>query len=313
MGDITADQSAESYWFSEKTLDVLIFKINRRPISAFMLAVYEPPSDLYAHLEQILAEAHEVTSGRRIQRRWRVGNLEFDDVNREIRGRIGWTRSTESLQNQWDDDSKSFLEDWTMREDSAVSPFVILVDDELVGVLRHPSFSTEETVNLMLEHLLNQGERDLEAPTVAWNVDPIGDAKRFDEWFSSMDQVLTLTLAVKRPNPDGAKEFEEVERRLDELEAEYIQQSLKARDETVGLDKAAVRRDRSLTGFIEAAMRSYGWVKGTGKKNGKRRSFNQLKQDQLREPIDDVGGDWQTASDNVLKAVRAVRDRRHNE
>lgn len=302
--------TAEAHWFTDRSLEVLIYKINRRPLVAAQLAPFNPPEDLYEHLKLVLKSTHVERTGRKTQRDWRVGNLRFDDNRREVVGRIGWTRSSEALESDWDEESHSFVEKVDTRTNSAVTPFSIVVDGELVGVLRHSSFTTEDTVHQVLQRILRDGEEDRGTPEVQWNVDPMGDPQRFDDWFSSMDQVLSLNLVVKRPNPDNAGEFENIEKRLEVLEAELIQQNIKARDETVGLDKQAVRQDPWIKSFIDAAMRSYGWVKAKGRKDGKQKSFNQQKQDSLREPIDDVGADWETAERNVLEALRNVRDRR---
>ena len=301
----------EPHWFSGREQELQIFKINRRPFSSEMLNVYSPPDDLFVHLQEVFEKPHQTRSGRKIQRDWRVGNLIFDREKREISGRIGWTRTTESLENSWDEESHSFLEHVQEQSASAVTPFAILADSEFVGILRHPSFSTDGIVNVMLENLLNAGEMDREAQTVIWNVDPIGDKAKFDEWFQSMDQVLSLTVVVKRPNPDAAPEFEEIIRRLEVLDAESIKETTTARDANVGINKDAVRHDKTLNGFMAAAMRSYGYIKGIGRKDGRKKKFNQLKTHLLEEPISDVGGEWQTANDSVLAALRKVRSRRN--
>jgi hypothetical protein len=305
-------EAADSHWFSDKPQDVLIFKINRRPIASSALQVFDPPEDVYEHLKQTLKTKYVVRSGRSHQRNWRVGQLKFNDERREVTGQIGWTREAEQVENYWDEESQSFLEKWGVHEDSAVAPFSILAEGELVGVLRHSSFSTVDTVNKMFQQILNDGEREAERTTTIWNVDAMGDSEGFEDWFESMDQVLNLTLVVKRPNPDGAAEFEAVERRLEAVQAELIQEHLVARDKEVGLDKAGVRNDRTIQSFITAALRSYGYVKGKGRKNGRTQKYNQTDSDQLKETIDNVGSDWETATERVLQALRRVRDRRRD-
>jgi len=255
--DSGVESDSSDHWFSDRALDVLIFKINRRPLQSSQLALFDPPDDLLEHLKLVLEASYSSRSGQRTQRNWRMGNLRFDDARRVVIGRIGWTRSVEALEGKWDEEARAFEEKWTSHEDSAVSAFAIDVRSELVGVLKHPSFSTELVVNKMLERMLQAGEDTLPNPGVSWNVDPMGDQMQFDEWFSSVDQLNRLTVTVKRPNPDNAEEFERMERELDDLEAESLQLTAVARDENVGLDKSAVRNNSSFKAAIAAAMRSY--------------------------------------------------------
>ncbi|MCU1482931.1 MAG: hypothetical protein JWQ19_3717 [Subtercola sp.] len=297
----------EGLWFSHSPnpIDVQIFKINRRPIRSATLSTFEPPEDVIEHFKAALAGSLTATSGRRFRRQWRIGNLQFDPDGSYSTGRIGWTRLDKELADTWDEETKSFREHLVDVESSAVAPFAFLRAGELLGVLRHPSFTTDETINRVFEQLLNKGELSLESPSASWHVDPVGDHEEFQAWLDEMEQVLSITLRIERPNPDGADEFEAIERRLDALDAQYISETVKALDETVGLNKAGLSSDTTIRGLIGAAMRSYGFVTARGRKNGRQRKYDQRKE-QLRKPIDNVGADWDTATDNVLKAVRSA-------
>lgn len=311
MAEVSTDGAADGeggHWFAGKDLAVLVFKVNRRPVTADP-SLFEPPADSLEHLDETLRRLRRpVRSGRRYQREWRVGNLNLDDFEGTLTGMLGWSRSGEALTNTWDEDAQEWQDVTVASEASGVAPFAFLQERGFIGVLRHPSF-TESTVQWVLTEMLNRGERQSRVPTVNWAVEPVGDPSEFDQWLDAADSVTELKFVFERPNPDAEDAFEELFARLDRLEAEKIRETITARDQRVGLSKEGLRSDPVSRGFIAAAMAAYGFVVGKAYRGGKRVVYDQRNQ-ALREPVNDVQPDWPSATEQVLDAVRRVTRRR---
>jgi hypothetical protein len=299
-----SEQGEDAHWFAGKDLPVLIYKVNRRPVGADPM-LFKPPPSVLRHLARALTRENKpVRSGRRFQRDWRVGNVAVDGARGTLTGMLGWSRSGEELRNVWDDDERAWRDVVVPSEASAVAPFAFVKDRRFLGVLRHPSFE-ENTVQWVLTELLNRAEQSTGMPLVSWAVEPVGDPSEFFGWLDSADTVTELKFVFERPNPDAESAFEDLFERLDRLEAEKIRETVTARDPEVGLSKEGLRSDRVTQGFIAAAMAAFGFVVGTGYRGGKRVDYDQRHQ-ALREPVTDLPGDWEPATDEVLRAVRRV-------
>lgn len=304
-------EDGEGHWFAGKTLDVLIYKVNRRPIEAD-LNLFEPPPDALVHLNETLRrQQRPVTSGRRYQREWRVGNIAHDVEAGTITGMLGWSRSGEALTNVWDEDTQEWRDEVVRSEASGVAPFAYLRDQRFLGVLKHPSF-TENTVQWVLTEMLNRSEQRWRIPTVVWAVEPVGDPREFYAWLDSAESITELKFVFERPNPDGEEAFEELFERLDRLEAEKISERITARDQDAGLNKDGLRSDPVTQAFISAAMAAFGFVVGRAYRGGRKVTYDQ-RQQALREPIENVSADWPSATEQVAGAVRRVTQRRRRD
>ena len=310
MSEQTPDELEDGggHWFAGKTVDVLIYKVNRRPIEAD-LNVFQPPADALEHLFAVLYQQRRpIKSGRRHQREWRVGNLQMDAPAGTIVGMLGWSRSGEVLTNVWDEEAAEWRDEVVASEASGVAPFAFLKDDRFLGVLKHPSF-TENTVQWVLTEMLNRAEQYDRMPAVVWAVEPVGDPGEFFAWLDQAESVTELKFVFERPNPDGEEAFNELFQRLDRLEADKIRETITARDPEVGLSKEGLTSDRVTRGFIMAAMAAFGFVVGKAYRGGKKVTYDQ-RQQALREPVENVSPDWPAATRDVLGAVRRVTQRR---
>jgi hypothetical protein len=267
--------------------------------------LFQPPEDLLADLRDVLSRAGSVITGRNHQRLWRIGNIEIDELQRTMSGQIGWERISEALASAWDESLQRWVEDVVVRNESAVSPFAFIEAGHYLGVLKHPSFTTERMVPFVLRRLLNVGELSKDLPVTDWDVEPVGNREEFIAWLDSVDQLEELSLVFRRPNPDGEADFQWLSERLDRLQASSISETLRARDAGVGLDKAAIKADATTNSFISAAMAAFGYVRGKGKKNGKATKYDQ-RQHVMRTRVESVGSDWDGATARVLGAVRDV-------
>lgn len=295
------DSGATENWFAKGPVELLFYKVNRRPIGGDP-SLFQPPDDLIDHLRLVLGMSRPAKSGARFQRQWRLGNLTFDEENGTFTGHLGWARSSEALSQAWDDDTHEWVDRIVPREDSAVAPVAFTVRGRTLGILKHPSFATEDVLDDVLSEILNRGERELDFPSTVWAVESLGDEADFLQWLADVDQLTRLTLVFQRPNPDGEDAFQDLFERLDNMEASLIREEIVARDPATGLVKDAVKRDRTVQAFIAAAMNAFGRIVAKGRKDGTPVKYDQ-RQRVLRQSLDRVGSEWDEATETVLRAV----------
>jgi hypothetical protein len=308
-GDGSAiSESGEEHWFAGKELDVLIYRVNRRPLATSQPSLFtkDQAVPILVRLNQVLDGGVVVRSGRRYQREWRIGNKRV--VSDGLSGMVGWSRQGEVLANIYDEASQSWQDRVVSAEQSAVAPFAFTSSHRFLGVLRHPSFN-EVTIAYVFTEMLNRGEQRRDDPAVQWAVEPVGDRADFDEWLDSMDSVTELRFVFRRPNPDAEEAFADLFGRLDLLKAEQIAERITPSDKTAGLDKDGIREDRVTQGFLAAAMLAFGYVVGRGYRAGRKASYDQ-RDSALRERVANVDSTWDGAANDVLQAVRRVDRRR---
>lgn len=290
------------HWFSKPGQEILFYRVNRRPIGGEP-SLFQPDPDLLAHLRRVLAPTPAASSGTRYHRTWRLGDLRFNDDPASFTGRLGWARSTETMGQAWDSTNHGWIDRVVPKDDSGVAPVAFDAGSRVLGILKHPSFTTEPVLAKVLTQVLNRGEEIQDFPTTEWSVEPLGDVREFFSWLQRVDQLLTLRMVFKRPNPDGEEAFEELFKRLDLYEAEQIREEIRARDQARGLNKSAVEKDEQTQGFLTAALKyAFGRVWARGRRKGKTVSYDQRNQ-VLRTSIDNVGDDWDTAAERVLREV----------
>jgi hypothetical protein len=293
----------QSHWFTGRSLDVLLYRVNRRSETLF-----EPPPDILEHLELVLERPRTIESGRRHKRQWRVGNKVFDRGAGTLTGMIGWARSVQALNTTWDEENESWIDVVVPGDVSAVSPFVFVVQGRYLGVLKHASFG-ERTIAQVFTDLLNHGERERPSPTTEWDVEPVGDLQEFYEWVSSTDRITSVRFVFKRPNPDAEDQFRQLFERLDAHEARQITEQIVARNPERGLNKNALRTEPTTNAFISAAMAAYGYIVGRGFTRNRDNTWDQRRR-AARERLEDVAPTWDGATDQVRRAVRRFRERR---
>ncbi|GAT74549.1 hypothetical protein MHM582_3054 [Microbacterium sp. HM58-2] len=302
--EVDGTEPVGEHWFSKPGQEILFYRVNRRPIGGEP-SLFHPDPDLLAHLQRVLAPTAAATSGTRYHRTWRLGDLRFNErpESESFTGRLGWARSTETLGQTWDSINHGWIDRVVPKDDSGVAPVAFDARTRVLGILKHPSFTTEPVLAKVLSQILNRGEELQDFPTTEWSVEPLGDVREFYSWLRRVDQLLILRLVFKRPNPDGEKAFDELFKRLDLYEAEQIREEIRARDMARGLNKIAVEQDEQTQGFLTAALKyAFGRVWAKGRRKGKAVSYDQRNK-VLRASIDNVGDDWNTAADRVLREV----------
>lgn len=284
---------------------MLIYRVNRRPPPEGPTLFHQPGSVLH-HLRTVLDRS---MTSLRYGRAWRIGNKSFDTEGGTFSGIIGWARSNEILEQVWDPETDSWTDRVTLSDSSAAAPFVFLEDGRYLGILRHRSFR-EKNLARVFSDLLNRGEHLREVPTTEWDVEPVGDTEQFFDWLDKTDRVYFVDFVFKRPNPDAEEAFSELFARMDALEARQIRETITAASEAHGLNKESLRSGHTSRAFIAAAMAAYGYLVGHGYAGGKKTKYDQ-RQRVAREAANDVGAAWESATQDVLRAVRRARWRRN--
>jgi hypothetical protein len=294
-------------WFAGKEVDVLFFKINRRPpITGETL--FPPPSNILTHLAEVLARPVEIETGRAHKRLWHIGNKIFNYEAGVLTGRVGWSRSTQVVASVWNEEEQAWEDAEVPGDVSAIAPFAFVADGRYLGILRHSSFS-ETALATVFRDALNRGESRRSSPSTDWDVEPVGDEQGFYEWVASTDRLLKVEFVFKRPNPDAEREFEDLFERMDALAARQIRESITAQDDERGLNKQALRNEPISRSFIAAAMAAFGYVIGRGIVSGRRATYDQRRQ-AAHQRLENVSASWQDATEEVLRAVGRARDRR---
>jgi len=302
-----AADAATRLWFAGKDVDILLYRINRRPLPSGETLMAQP-TDILEHLQEVLRNPRSVGSGRRYQRTWRVGNAIFDDLANTVTGRIGWLRSGETLATDFNEETQSWEDIVVASDFTAVAPFTFVADGRYLGILKHPTFA-ERTVAEVFTRLLNAGEQARPAPTTNWGVDPIGSEARFYEWVDRVDTVTRVKFVFQRPNPDAQAEFAELFDRLDALKAREIKDEVVAADPEEGLDKQALRTEPETRAYIAAASAAFGFVVGNGISNRRKVRFDQ-RQKGVKERLHGAAGSWSGIIDQMIALTRSASDRR---
>lgn len=309
-------RAERAHWFADKDLDVLLFKVNRRVQgrgTLFEGAMREAqPDDALQHVhENLTLWQPQAESGRRHKRNWQVGNLSRSHEGDVLVGRVGWQRSGQAIATVYDLNNQQWIDQQVPDDVSAVSPFALIADGRILGVLRHTSFSGTVLAKVFTD-LLNSAERQREFSTTDFDVEPIGDSQEFFGWVDTVDRVTKVEFAFKRPNPDAEDSFRELFDRQEAYQADEIREIIKSSGPDQGLNKTAFHTDRVANMFLAAAMAAYGYVTASGQRNGRPTRFDQ-RANVAKEAIAAVGDSWEAATAEVVEATRRGRRRRRSD
>ena len=298
-------------WFADKDVDVYLFRVNRRPLAGdgeHRLFDDQMHADVAAHLRAVLRLADSVLHGRRHKRTWRIGNLTSGPNDEWITGQLGAESGGPRMEFGWNQDEKNWEPEVRALEHSVVTPFAFLRDGRVLAVMDHPEID-ENAAAAVLTHLLNDGERAGGIQGTDWSVDPILAEEEFDQWVNSVDRVVKVKFVFKRPNPDKADDLETLMGRLDDLDAEYIAEEIKAKDPQLGLDKNGLNQDAHLQQLKSAAVRSWAFITAIGYREDQRVRFSQDSA-VARERATSVGRSWEDAQRATLQAAKRGRGKR---
>jgi hypothetical protein len=222
----------ESPWFAGQAARLYLFRVNRRPMGADTLFPGEPPADVFDHFVRVLAPGHEVITGRRHQRTWRVGGLHPDPETRTVVGQVGWEPRGETvIVPRWSPEEMA----WTASTEDPLGgdfvPFGWDAETRLLAVLRDRAATAPSTVSYVFERILDENERELIEPTTDWSVEPILDRETFLSWLGKLDVIRKVGFTAKLPNPEPRDAFADLVARMERRRATHHSETMRSENE----------------------------------------------------------------------------------
>jgi len=254
----SAPEGAIRPWFAERQVQVVNYRINRRPHPQGNLFA-EHPEGFLDHLTEALLFGHEISVGKRGDRRWQLGNRRIDGRDRFLAGVIGWESEQLREEDHFDESKAEWVPSVGRTSKVSLSPFVILSEGRRLFVMKHPTFA-ETTLATVFRTILNEGEAARETgPTTEWDVQPMLDEIEFEEWLGEISVLDKVTFVARLPNPDAEEAFRELDEHLRQMKAGEMRHELKAADEEVGLS-TDFTADKLSSGLLEMSKRGYAAV-----------------------------------------------------
>ncbi|MFD6950351.1 MULTISPECIES: hypothetical protein [unclassified Nocardiopsis] len=293
------ETTKEDPWFAGKNGTILFYRVNRRPLQNPSLNA-EQPDSVMDHLTEVLLFGEVVSSGRGNKRNWLLGNREIADNEETLMGQIGWRRDGSETQDEYDPESKRWVDVTRDRDSSGRSAFCFDSKSRILGVLKHPSFD-EKTLPVVFQEIMNMGEQRRSWPSTEWSVEPLPDNKKFTQWLREVDSVQQINLVAKLPNPDGLDEFGKVWEDMNSMRARKIQQVVEAVDSS-GLEN--IQQNERVSNHIAMSERAYGYATARGIRNGRKVVYDQRKNVQ-RANTDDMPALWPQIMNVIKSHVKA--------
>lgn len=297
------DEAEVEPWFAERESGTLLFyRVNRRPLPQISLFA-EQPSDFFGHLTSVLLFGAATDTGRKHQRRWRLGNEEIDEERKLLIGHVGYERPDERPTDRYDEEARAWVDAIDLTESTARAPFIIDGISRNLVVLQHPTFA-ENTLPVVFKTLLNRGEHQREYPTTEWDVEPILDETEFLIWLRTAEAVQELRFTAKLPNPEGKSEFEPVWTRMQARKARVIREILEASDPDLGL--VGIEEDNISLAYIAMASAGLGAVTGERKYEGGTDRYDQRRRVR-KHRLGPLASTWASVIPQIIEVVLDAR------
>lgn len=265
-------EEAAAPWFTDREGSLLLFKVNRRPLSR-QKSLFEEERGFLDHVVEVLPFGGEpVLTGRKYRRAWHLGNRNIDLGRGLVSGQVGWARSDRLARDEYLDEEAEWIDSVDTRTATARAPFGIDAETQQLVVVAHPTF-THRNIAHVFTALLNRGEGARAFSSTEWDVEPYLDESSFESWIREVDAVERVRFVAKLPNPDSIENLEPVFKRLETLKAKQIIEVIEAGDEDVGLKN--LREDPTTAAFLGMAENAYGYVTARGRREGNETNYDQ--------------------------------------
>jgi hypothetical protein len=170
---------AKPLWQPGESGELLLYRVNRRPIGADSMLPEEMPDDALDHFDRVLPNGWKVeTKGGGGNRIWRSGGVERNPNARVITGKLGWHPAEEEAVTDYDEQAEDWVTSIEAPHGRVVLPFAFDGDTRILAVLRMGR-SRATTIGRVFETILKENECELERPTTDWSVEPILDPRDF--------------------------------------------------------------------------------------------------------------------------------------
>lgn len=287
-------------WFAGGSGPILLFKVNRRPRPQNLFGDTQP-NDVLDHLVEALLFGEPIITGRKVHRTWRLGNRSIDLKSRSLTGQIGWERVDQETVDAYDPKRQRWIDIVQPTGHSARSVFAFDATTRHLAIVKHPSFS-DTVLPALFRELLNRGEAARPAPTTDWDVEPVLDEAEFRDWLGATTAVERVRFVAKLPNPGGLDEFEEVWRRLNDLKASRIEETIQAQDPDSGLGDIAA--DPVSAQFIAMASHAFGYITAIGAVDGRPTKYDQ--REQVKRFYHNFPEGWPALADMAKRIARSA-------
>ncbi len=274
-------------WTPGRPGQLLVFRVNRRPLGEGGFLPTTLPTDVFRHFVQVLAPGYPVVTGRGNQRVSRVGGLDVNYDARLITGKMGWQPYGQEQVLNWSEEEKDWVTRTEEPRESRLIPFAFDGDSRILSALKD-SQSAPETVAAAFEKILRENEKELQEPTTEWSVEPILDTREFLDWLGSLDVVRSVKFTARLPNPEPDEDFEELWGRLEKRHATEFSGKFKS-DRDEGL--VDVEEDPEVRQAIAMGSKGFATLTGTGTREGRASEFNQ-EDEVARERVDELPATW---------------------
>jgi len=263
---------AQPLWQPGESGELLLYRVNRRPIGADSMFPEEIPDDVLDHFNRMFPNGWKVeTKGGGGNRIWRSGGVEFDHQARVMTGKLGWHPAEEEAVTDYDDQAEDWVVSIEAPHGRVVLPFAFDGDTRILAVLRRGR-SRADTIGRVFETILKENECDLERPTTDWSVEPIFDPRDFAQWLESMDVVREVQFVAKLPNPTPTPAYEDVFKRMEDRGATRLIENLHS-NQRGGLRD--VQEDDDFAQAEKMASEGFATLKGVGEREGRKTRYNQ--------------------------------------
>jgi hypothetical protein len=257
------------------------------------------PADVFDHFARVLAPGHEVVSGSRYQRVWRVGGIHPDWEQRLLVGKLGWQPAGAEAVSEWSEDEKDWTSTMTTPRGGRIVPFGFDGETRLLTVVQDPK-SRPETVASVFERILRENERDLVVPTTEWSVETILDVVEFREWLATLDTLTLVSFTAKLPNPEPSESFEDLYARMEARRATSYSETLRS-DRESGL--VGIEEDQDVSQAIAMGEKGFATLRGEGTRSGTTTRFSQANRT-ATEHVEELPPDWEGAWDLIKDNLR---------
>jgi hypothetical protein len=279
---------AKPLWQPGEPGELLLYRVNRRPIGADSMLPEEIPDDVLDHFNRVLPNGWKVeTKGGGGNRIWRSGGVERDPGARVITGKLGWHPAEEEAVTDYDEQAEDWVTSIEAPHGRVVLPFAFDGDTRILAVLRMGR-SRAATIGRVFETILKENECELERPTTDWSVEPILDPRDFKQWLESMDVVSEVQFVAKLPNPTPNDAYKDVFKRMEERRATRLIENIHS-NRAAGLQN--VQEDAEFRQAEAMASEGFATLKGVGERDGRKTRYNQNERVR-RATINNLPGSW---------------------
>ncbi|MCY3586590.1 MAG: hypothetical protein OXG76_12955 [Acidimicrobiaceae bacterium] len=275
MSDVNQyDEVSITPWFTNRVVDIIIYRINRRPYRQSSL-FSDIPESFADHLAETLLFGQAVQLRSRSNREWRLGNRSIDVASSNIAGIIGWQAEEPQTQQYFESELKAWIPRIQVSNQVVAAPFNIDTRNRLLFVVRHNSFGYTAPATVF-RTLLQEGEVEREGgPSTDWDVQPILDETDFHSWLEDIYLLRKISFTARLPNPDAEEQFIELDEHMRSMRATTMKHELESNDASSGLS-TDLTEDPLTNGLVKMSSRGYADVNASGlDTSGRIRRFTQ--------------------------------------